>query len=94
MVSDRRVAKPEGRIKYISSNNRPCQARPTLVNINSNEPFSDPFTVRVNKCCGDCNAIDDPYAQICVPNKVKNMNLKVINLILGIFSSESCKCKC
>ena len=24
------------------------------------------------------------YAQVCVPNKVKNMNVKVFNLVLGI----------
>ena len=99
MVSDHRVAKSEGRIKYISSINRPCQARPTLVNKNSNEPFSYPFTVSVNKCRGNCNAIDDPYAQICVPNKVKSMNLKVANLMSGVnktrflVQNESCKCK-
>ena len=39
----------EGCIKYVSLNNRPCQARPILVNINSIEPVYDPFTVTVNK---------------------------------------------
>ena len=40
------------------------------------------------------------YAQVCVPNKVKNMNVKVFNLVLGInkkrflIKHESCWCKC
>ena len=33
------------------------------------------------KCRQSCNAIDNLYAQIRVPNKVKNMNLKVFNLM-------------
>ena len=47
----------EGRIKFVSLNNRPCQARPILANINCNEPFYDPFTVSVNKCGGSCKAM-------------------------------------
>ena len=59
-----------------------------------------PFTVSVNNCVGSCRTIDDPYARICVPNKVKNMNVKVFNLMSGvnetIFSveHESCESKC
>ena len=70
----------EGQITCISLNNRPCQARPTLVNINSNETFFYPCTVSINKCGGRFNTTDDPYAQVCVPNKVKNMNVKVFNV--------------
>ena len=47
----------EGRIKFVSLNKRPCQARPILANINSNEPFYDPFNVSVNKCGGSCKAM-------------------------------------
>ena len=39
------------------------------------------FTVSVNKRGGSCNTIDDPYAQICVRNKFKNMNIKLFHLI-------------
>ena len=46
--------------------------RPTLDDINSNETCFYPFTVRANKCGGSCNTINDPYTQVCVPNKVKN----------------------
>ena len=70
----------EGLIKYVSINNQRCQARPTLVNTNSNETLNYPFTASVNKCGGSCNLIDDPYGQVCVPTKVKNMNVKVINV--------------
>ena len=39
------------------------------------------FYVSVKKCGESCNAIDDPYAWICVPDEVKNMNVKVFNLM-------------
>ena len=39
------------------------------------------FIVSVNKRGGSCNTIDDPYAQICVRNKFKNMNIKLFHLI-------------
>ena len=40
-----------------------------------------PFSVEVNKCSGNCNNINDPYARLCVPHVVKNINLKVFNLM-------------
>ena len=42
----------------------------------------------------------DPSARICAPNKVKNMNKKIFNLMLGVnetrllVQNESCWCKC
>ena len=40
--------------------------------------------VSVNKCGGSCNTISDPFAPMCVPNKVKNMNAKILNLMSGV----------
>ena len=54
----------------------PKQARPTLVNINSNKPLYYPFTVSINNCCGSYNTVDDLHAQVYVPNKVKYINVK------------------
>ena len=46
-------------IKCVSLNNLPCQARPTFVNINSNETVFYSFTVTINKCGGSCNITID-----------------------------------
>ena len=70
----------KGYINYVSLNNRPCQTRLTLVDINSNETLFYPFTVIVNKSGGNCNAVDDPYVSVCVAGKVKNMSVRVFNL--------------
>ena len=40
-----------------------------------------PFSIETSKCSGSCNNINYPYAKPCVPNVVKNLNLKVFNLM-------------
>ena len=39
------------------------------------------FSIRTSKCSGNCNNINDPYSKICVPDTVKNLNVKVFNLM-------------
>ena len=60
-------------MKYVSLNNLQCKTRLTIVNINSDETLFYPFLVSVNKCGESFNNIDDPYALVCLPNKVENM---------------------
>ena len=54
----------------------------------------------VNKCGGSYIIINDPYTPVCLPNKVKNMDAKVFNLITGVnekrflVQHESYKYKC
>ena len=40
-----------------------------------------PYSITLNKCKGSCNTINDPYAKICVPDTIKNINDKVFNLM-------------
>ena len=51
-----------------------------------NQPLCYSFTVsvNVNKSSGSCNFFYGRYAQICVLNKVKNMNVKVFHLMLRV----------
>ena len=51
-------------IKCVFLNNQPCKARPTIVNINSDQTLLYPFTVSVNKRGGSCNTVDNPYAGV------------------------------
>ena len=94
------VSNSKGPIKCLSLNKHLCQARPTLVNINLLIFNVCSFTVSVNKCGGNCNTIDDPYARVCVPKKVKNMNVKVFNLMSRVnerrflAQRKSFECKC
>ena len=69
---DESSASNSKRPKNLPLNNQSCQARPTLVDINSDETLFYPFVDNVNKCGGSRNTIDDAYAWVCVPNKVIN----------------------
>ena len=81
-------------------NNQECKIRPKIINVNSNEPSFYPYSVLVNKCSNICNNINDPYAKLCVPDVVKNINVKVFNLMSRdnerrhIEWHETCKSKC
>ena len=48
--------------------NQECKVRPKIININSNNLIFYPFSIKINKCSGNCNNIDNPYAKICVPD--------------------------
>ena len=68
-------------LECISMKNQECKARPEIVDVNSNNPIFYPFSIKINKCSGNCNNINNPYARICVPDTVKNLNVKVFNLM-------------
>ena len=65
----------------ISMKNQECKVRPEIININSNNPMFYPFSIKVNKCSGNCNDINDTYAKICVPDIVKKLNVRIFNLL-------------
>ena len=68
-------------LKYVSMNNQECKIKPQIINVNSNKPSFYPHSIEVNKCSGSCNSINDPYAELCVLDIVKNINVKVFNLM-------------
>ena len=84
----------------ISMSNQACNARPEIINVNSNNPAFYPFSIKKSKFSGNCNNINDPYAKICVPDVLKSLNVKVFNLMSktnetkNIKWHETCKCQC
>ena len=75
----------------ISMKNQECKLRPETIFINSNNPMFDPFSVRINRCSGNCNNINDSYAKICVPDIVKKLNVKAFNLMSRTNETRSIK---
>ena len=67
-------------LSRISMNNQACKVRPEIT-VNSNEPVFYSFSIKTSKCSGSCNNINDPYAKICVPDVVKDLNVKLFNLM-------------
>ena len=80
--------------------NQECKTRAQAVNINEDEPAFFPFSIKISKCSGSCNNINHSYTKICIPNVVKNLNVKVFNLMSitnetrHIEWHETCKCEC
>ena len=62
-------------LSCISMKNQECKTRPEIININSNNPIFYPFSIKINKCSGNCNNINNPYAKICVPDVIKDLNV-------------------
>ena len=87
-------------LKCVSMNNQECKIRTEIINLNTNEPIFYPYSIKINRCKGSCNTINDPYAKICVPDHIKDTNVKVFNLISRTNETrhikwhKTCKCKC
>ena len=56
-------------LECVSVINEKCMSRPKIINLN--EPFFYPLSIKVNKCSGDCNNINDPMVKCCVPILLK-----------------------
>ena len=61
-------------LECFSMNNQECKIRTGIINLNTNDPYS----IKINRCKGSCNTINDPYAKICVPDQIKNTNVKYL----------------
>ena len=84
-------------LNCVSLKNQERKLRPKVADINSDNPISYPFSIKINKCSGNCNNINNPYAKICVPDTVKDLNVRVFNLMSRtneIEWHENCKCIC
>ena len=87
-------------LSCISMNNQESKVIPETVNVNSKEPVFFPFSIKTSKCSGSCNNINNPYAKLCVPDVVKNLNVRAFNLMSRTDETrhterhETCKCKC
>ena len=83
----------------ISINNQECNVKPQIVNANRDDPVFFPSNIKTSKCSSSCNKINNPYAKLCVADVVKNLNVKVFNLMSRTDETrqiewyETCKCK-
>ena len=89
-------------LECLSVINQECKPKPKILNVNEGvgEALFYPYNVLVNKCSGSCNTLEDPMARLCVPNIIKNVNMKVYNFLMrlnetrNVLWHESCKCVC
>ena len=89
-------------LECVSVVNQKCMPRPKILDVNEGvgEALFYPYNVLVNKCSGSCDMLDDPMVRLCVPNIIKNVNMKVYNFLMrlnetrNVLWHESCKCVC
>ena len=80
--------------------NENCMSRSKIIDINNNKAVFYPYSIKVSKCSGSCNNINDLFAKLCVPDSIKNINVKVSNLMSRINETrqiiwhETFKCAC
>ena len=83
-------------LSYTSMNNQERKTRPQVVR---DQAVFFPFSIETSKCSGSCNNINYMYAQICVPDVIKSLNVKVFNLMSRANETrfikwhETCKCE-
>ena len=96
------IVSASNHIKDVLLSNQKCMIQPTLINLHPNEYSQEfhyyPFTVKLDKCVGSCNSLNDFSNKVCVPNKTEDLNLSMFDMITGINQSKtltkhiSCQC--
>ena len=87
-------------LECVSMSNQECKARPKIIDVNSNEPVFYSHSIKLNKCSESCNNINDVYAKLSGPDIVRNINVRIFNLMSKINKTrriiwqEIFKCGC
>ena len=89
--------------KCVSLSSQKCSIQPTLIDSHSNEYNQEfhnyPVAVKLDRCVGSCNALNDLPNKVRFPNKSEHLNIRVFNMITGKNESKvltkdiSWKCK-
>ena len=62
-------------IKYVSLGNQKCLIQPTLLNLYPNEYSQEfhyySFAIKLDRCLGSCNTLNNLSNKVCVPNETK-----------------------
>ena len=90
--------------KSVLLSNQQCKIQPAIINLHLNEYsqefYYNPFSVKLDRCVGSCDTLNDLSNKVCVPNKTEDLNLSIFTMITVINESKtlikhiSCKCKC
>ena len=78
--------------KCVLLSNQKCMTQPTLINLHPNKHSQEfhfyPFAVKLDRCVGSCNTLNDLSKKVCVPNKTEDLNLSVFIRITGKYESK------
>ena len=77
--------------------NQECAVRKVIID---NGYMTFPYKIGVDRCIGSCNDKGNPFLKFCLPDSIKNINVKSFDLISkrnvlrNISFHQSCKCGC
>ena len=63
---------------FLLLKNQECSVRKKIID---NDYMTFPYKIKVDKCIGSCNDKDNPYFKVCLPDSVKNISVKTLDLI-------------
>ena len=55
-----------------------CAVRKAIID---NGYMTFPYKIKVDKCIGSCDDVENPYFEVCLPDVVKNISVKTLDLI-------------
>ena len=67
--------------KCVSLSNQKCMTQPNLINLHPNGYSQEfhyyPFAVKLDRCVGSCNSLNDLSNKVYVPNKTRFKSKRV-----------------
>ena len=90
--------------KCVLLSNQKCQNLPNLINLHPDEWSQEfhyySYAVKLDRCVGNGNTLNDLSNKACIPNKTEDLNLSVFSMNTGISELKRiatyilCECKC
>ena len=77
--------------------NQECTVRKIIID---NDYVTFPYKIGVDRCIGSCSSKNNPYYKICLPDSIKNISVKSLDLMSqrlvfkNISFHKTCKCGC
>ena len=79
------IVDASNRTKCASLSNQKSEFQPALIDLHPNEYSQEshyhPFPVKLDKCLGSCNTLNNLSNKVCVPNKTEDLNTYVFHNI-------------
>ena len=69
-----KIVNASNHAKCVSLSTQKYMIQPTLINLHPNESSQefhyDPFSVKLDRCIGSCNILNDLSNKVCIPNNL------------------------
>ena len=76
------IVSTSNHIKFMLLSNQHFMIQPTPISLHPNEYSQEfhyyPFAVKLDRCVGSCNTLNDLSNKVCVPNKTENVNVNLM----------------